>query len=197
MRIGILAIQGDFKAHAEALEYFGHTTLEVKHDKQLEDLDALVLPGGESTTMLKLLTPELEQGIIEFTKAEKGILATCAGLILIANKVLGPEQKSLNLIPLTVERNAYGRQLDSFITDEIEFKDFESKEDPLLISGTFIRAPKIIDNDTRVEIWGKFKNEPVLVRYKKIVACSFHPELSYRNSVDLYNFIFKTWSIGP
>lgn len=194
MRVGILAIQGDFKAHSEALEFFGHTPIEVRSEQQLTGLDALILPGGESTTMLKLLTMELEHSIINFANSEKGILATCAGLILIANKVQGPEQRSLNLLPITVERNAYGRQINSFITDRIKFNPLTLDGSPKYISGTFIRAPRIITCDPKIEILGTLDSEPILIKHNKIFGCSFHPELSFRNSVELYDFIFKTWS---
>ncbi len=172
MTIGILAIQGDFDAHRRRLEQLGANVLLVKKPEQLDMVDALVIPGGESTTFLKFL----ERGgfldkLRDFVRA-KPTFGTCAGAILLANEVENPPQPSLGVLDIRVRRNAYGRQLESFIGEGAT----QLPGGPLEM--VFIRAPKIERVGAGVEVLAREKNNPVLVRQGKIMAATFHPELS-------------------
>jgi 5'-phosphate synthase pdxT subunit len=166
-RIGVLAVQGAFAAHAAVLARLGHAAREVRSPGHLDGLDALVLPGGESTTQLKLIDAlGLRPGIVALCR-EKPVLATCAGLILLAREVRNPEQDSFGLLDVGVSRNAWGRQVDSF----------EARSDsgrPLV----FIRAPRLLEVGPEVEILDRLDGEPVAIRQRGIVALCFHPELS-------------------
>jgi len=169
-RIGVLALQGDFKAHQRALERAGAEALAVRTRAELETVDGLVIPGGESTTMLKLLDAE---GLFEPLKdfgSKKPIFGTCAGVILLANKVQNPEQRSLGLLNVTVERNAYGRQIDSRIVPiEVAGKSTEA---------VFIRAPIIREVGPAVHVLASYLHTPVLIEEGRHIASTFHPELS-------------------
>jgi len=172
MRIGVLAIQGDFDAHRRRLEQLGAEVVLVKKPEQLDAVDALVIPGGESTTFLKFL----EKGgfldkLREFVRA-KPAFGTCAGAILLASEVEDPPQPSLGALDIRVRRNAYGRQLESFIGEG----ETQLAGGPLEM--VFIRAPKIERVGPKVEILAREKGDPVLVRQGKIMAATFHPELS-------------------
>jgi 5'-phosphate synthase pdxT subunit len=173
MKIGVLALQGDFAAHERALVRIGVCAVEVRRAQELEQTEGLIIPGGESTTMLKLIEDEgLLEPIKNYAREGKPIFGTCAGAILLARQVRNPEQPSLNLIDITVERNAYGRQVDSFIA-QVETK---LAGEPL--EAVFIRAPKIEQVGPKVEVLARHKNDPVLVREGKILAATFHPELT-------------------
>ncbi|MFH1681194.1 MAG: pyridoxal 5'-phosphate synthase glutaminase subunit PdxT [Candidatus Eisenbacteria bacterium] len=169
--IGLLALQGAFHAHAEALVRLGAAPREVRLPGELNGADGLVLPGGESTTLLRLIGEYgFEETISRFAAQGKPILATCMGLILLAREVTNPRQKSLGLLDVVVERNSYGRQVDSFEAEgEVLGRPF-----PMV----FIRAPRILDIGKNVEVLGTCKSEPVLVRQGKILAATFHPELT-------------------
>jgi len=172
---GVLALQGDFEAHARALGRLGRTALMVRTAAELERVDALILPGGESSTMLWLLGmnglgDELERRI----RAGMPTLATCAGVILLAKRVF-PPQPSLGILDLDVERNAYGRQVHSSVT-AVEVSA-EVGGGPLM-EGVFIRAPRITRAGDGVEVLGRHGADPVLVRQGQIVAATFHPELT-------------------
>ncbi len=170
MRIGVLAIQGDFDAHRRRLEELGAEVVLVRKPEELDGVEGLVIPGGESTTFLKFLH---QGGFLEklrqFVNA-KPTFGTCAGAILLAKEVSNPAQEGLGAIDIGVRRNAYGRQLESFI-DEIDSKLGR-------IETVFIRAPKIERVGSGVEVLAQDKNDPVLVRQGKIMAATFHPELS-------------------
>jgi 5'-phosphate synthase pdxT subunit len=172
MKIGVLAIQGDFDAHRRRLEQLGAEVVLVKKPEQLDAIDALVIPGGESTTFLKFLEKGgfLEK-LREFVRA-KPAFGTCAGAILLASKVQDPPQPSLGALDISVRRNAYGRQVDSFIGEG----ETQLPGGPLEM--VFIRAPKIERVGPKVEVLAREKNDPVLVRQGKIMAATFHPELS-------------------
>jgi 5'-phosphate synthase pdxT subunit len=173
VKIGVLAIQGDFAAHARMLRRIGVQAIEVRRADELENVDGLIMPGGESTTMLKFLTAEnLFSALQEFANKDKPIFGTCAGAILLAREVLNPPQASLNLIDITIERNAYGRQVDSHISQVATTFDAGAME------AVFIRAPKIKSCGTEVEVLATLDQEPVFVRQKNIFAATFHPELS-------------------
>ena len=176
-RIGVLAIQGDYAAHAEALVDAGADPVEVRNPEELAPLDGLILPGGESTTMLKFLDRP-RPGRLSFFDALKGyaaahpIFGTCAGAILLAREVRHPAQRSLGLLDAIVERNAYGRQIDSTILIEPTSLPGEPLE------MVFIRAPRIAQTGPGVEILARRDGFPVLVRQGMLMAATFHPELS-------------------
>jgi len=169
MTIGVLALQGDFDAHRKRLEELGAKVVLVKKPEQLDEIDGLVIPGGESSTLLKLLGQDGFDKLKEYVRS-KPTFGTCAGAILLANEVENPKQASLGALDITIRRNAYGRQLDSSIR-EGQFQDRP-------IEMVFIRAPKIERVGDRVEVIGKEGNDPVLVRQNKTLAATFHPELS-------------------
>ena len=171
-RIGVLAIQGDYSSHAAALADTGAGPVEVRKPDQLEGLDGLILPGGESTTMLKFLEKHgFFETLGEFCR-RKPVFGTCAGAILLAREVRHPAQRSLGALDVVVERNAYGRQIDSAIlTAETGLPG-----GPLEM--VFIRAPRILSAGEDVEVLARRENFPVLVRQGSILAATFHPELS-------------------
>jgi pyridoxal 5'-phosphate synthase pdxT subunit len=174
--IGVLAIQGDYAAHAEALTEAGAEPSLVKTPQDLrldgQSLDGLILPGGESTTILRFLEKlNFFEALEEFCGTHP-VFGTCAGAILLAREVLNPTQRSLGLLDATVERNAYGRQIDSTIlTAETTLPG-----GPLEM--VFIRAPRIISTGTDVEVLALRDDSPVLVRQGNLMAATFHPELS-------------------
>ena len=172
MKIGVLALQGDYDAHRRMLERLGATVLLVKKPEQLDAVDALVIPGGESSTFLKFL----EQGgflekLRDFVRT-KPTFGTCAGAILLAKEVSNPSQESLGALDIRIRRNAYGRQLESSIHQATT----SLGEDPLEM--VFIRAPKIEGVGSGVEVLAREGEDPVLVRQGKVMAATFHPELS-------------------
>jgi len=169
MTIGVLALQGDFDAHRKRLEQLGAKVVLVKKAEQLDEIDGLVIPGGESSTLLKLLGKAGFDKLREFVLS-KPTFGTCAGAILLANDVENPKQASLGALDITIRRNAYGRQVDSSIR-EGEFQNHP-------IEMVFIRAPKIERVGDRVEVIAREGNDPVLVRQNKTLAATFHPELS-------------------
>ncbi len=172
-RTGVLALQGDFAAHAAMFGRLGVKAAEVRHVSRLATLDALVIPGGESTTLLNLMQDEpWFEGLREFHRRGGILFGTCAGAILLARRVLGRKQLSLGLLDATIERNAYGRQVDSF---EARI-DAPSLGTPLHVA--FIRAPRIRAIGPSVDVLGRFEGEPVLVRQGRVLAATFHAELT-------------------
>ena len=173
---GVLALQGDFAAHEAALRRAGVPDGEVRSVRrvaELEGLKGLVLPGGESTTLLKLMAGEDWFAALRGLHAQGGaLLGTCAGAILLAREVNGPRQPSLGLLDATIDRNAYGRQVDSF---EAEI-DAPELGEPL--RGVFIRAPRFAATGHGVEVLGRLGDEPVLVRQGRVLAATFHPEIA-------------------
>ncbi|HKG23175.1 MAG TPA: pyridoxal 5'-phosphate synthase glutaminase subunit PdxT [Blastocatellia bacterium] len=173
MKIGVMAIQGDFAAHARALSRLGVAPFEVRTESDLDGIDGLILPGGESTTMLKLLTEEnLVEPIKALAIAGRPLFGTCAGAILLAREVANPAQPSLSLIDIGIERNAYGRQVDSFIGEARTVLEGGPLE------AVFIRAPRIKRVGLEVDVLADVGGEPVFVREKNILAATFHPELT-------------------
>lgn len=166
-KVGVLALQGDFEAHQRALERAGAEAVQVRTPEQLGQVDGLVIPGGESTTMLKLLDVSgLKEPLRRFA-TEKPIFGTCAGAILLASEVTHPAQESLALMDISVERNAYGRQLDSRVAK--------------LDDGTeavFIRAPIIRRVGGDAKVLAAYKGDPVLVEQGRHMVATFHPELT-------------------
>ena len=175
-KIGVLALQGDFEAHEAALARAGAAPSQVRTAEDLEKIDGLVIPGGESTTMLKLLHIEnLFEPLKKFGR-EKPIFGTCAGAILLANEVANPKQESLGLMDITVERNAYGRQLDSRIVPlDPEDRERLAEND---IEAVFIRAPIIRRVGNGVKVLAKYQDDPVLVEQGRHLVATFHPELT-------------------
>jgi 5'-phosphate synthase pdxT subunit len=170
--IGVLALQGDFAAHAKALEKAGADVREVRAAADFPALDGLVIPGGESTTMLKLIEIEhLFEPLREFGSRQP-IFGTCAGAILMATEVLNPHQASLGLMDLTVERNAYGRQIDSRIAN------ITVSGEPEPVEAVFIRAPIIRKVGDGVTVLATYQGDPVLVREGLHMVATFHPELT-------------------
>ncbi len=177
-RVGVLALQGDFEAHSKAVERAGAQPVEVRTAADLESVDGLIIPGGESTTMLKLLHVEnLMEPLREFGR-RKPIFGTCAGAILLARDVSSPAQESLDLMDIGVERNAYGRQIDSRIASVSPEAEFQSRTAPGDIEAVFIRAPIIrrVGDDARVLV--RYQEHPVLVEQGRHLVATFHPELS-------------------
>jgi 5'-phosphate synthase pdxT subunit len=172
LRIGVLAIQGDFAAHAEALREVGAEAVFVRKPEELAKIDGLIIPGGESTTFLKFLARDGFLDALQSYVRQKPTFGTCAGCILLAKEVLNPSQESLAVLDATVERNAYGRQIDSAIfTGETSIPG-----GPLEM--VYIRAPRIVKTGAGVEILAERDGFPVLVRQGQILAATFHPELS-------------------
>jgi pyridoxal 5'-phosphate synthase pdxT subunit len=172
LRIGVLALQGAFDVHARRLREAGAEPIEVRTPAHLDGLDGLILPGGESTTMLKFLEKhDFFEALREFC-AEHPVFGTCAGAILLAREVRNPAQRSLGVLDVVVERNAYGRQIDSTIITA-----------PTALPGgqlemVFIRAPRIVSVGSGVETLASREGSPVLVRQGNLMAATFHPELS-------------------
>jgi len=174
MKIGVLALQGDFAAHVKALERLGVDVAEGRRPAELARLDGLVIPGGESTTLLKLMGNDFSPALRDFHTARKPIYGTCAGLILLAREVLNPRQFSLGLIDVSVERNAYGRQRESFESRGRALLDGQSVE----IEMVFIRAPRIRRLGPGVESLAELGGETVLARQGSVLVAAFHPELT-------------------
>jgi len=171
MTIGVLALQGDFDAHRRRLEELGATATLVRKAEDFDNIDGLVIPGGESTTFLKLLPKNVLERLSDFVHT-KPTFGTCAGAIMLAKHVTNPDQPGLNALDITVERNAYGRQIDSTILEA----DTKLGDAPLEM--VFIRAPRIDRVGDGVEVLAKRGNDPVLVRQGRVMAATFHPELS-------------------
>jgi 5'-phosphate synthase pdxT subunit len=176
--IGVLALQGAFGSHQALLERLGRPSLQVRTPAQLERVDALVMPGGESTTMSRLLvTSELFEPLAARLVDGMPAFGTCAGMILLASEVLDgrPDQRSFGVIDISVRRNGYGRQLDSFET-ELEVPGLGIGAERF--HGVFIRAPKVTRVGPEVEILAEHAGVPVLLRHGPITVASFHPELA-------------------
>ena len=174
----MLALQGDFEAHGRALGQAGAHVTYVRNAAQLKEIDGLVLPGGESTTMLKLLKLEnLMESLGEFAR-QKPVLATCAGVILMARKVTHPDQESLGVLDMTVQRNGYGRQIDSRIVELEPSAEFQQRAGAGKLEAVFIRAPIIRDVGPSGKVLVSYMENPVLVEQGDHLAATFHPELT-------------------
>ena len=171
-KIGVLALQGDFEAHEKALSRAGAEAVEVRSAEDLREIDGLIIPGGESSTMLKLLEIEnLIEPLREFG-TRRPVFGTCAGAILLANEVTHPPQPSLGLMDISVERNAYGRQLDSRIA-HLKPEGIEGD-----LEAVFIRAPIIRRVGEGAKVLARYKGDPVLVEQGRHLVATFHPELT-------------------
>ena len=171
-RIGVLAVQGDYDAHAQALREAGAEPVLVRKPEELATVDGLIIPGGESTTFLKFLERDGFLASLQDFVRHKPTFGTCAGCILLATEVLHPAQQSLGVLHATVERNAYGRQIDS----AIQTGDTQLAGGPLEM--VYIRAPRIVKTGEGVQILAERDGFPVLVEQGHIMAATFHPELS-------------------
>ena len=171
MKIGVLALQGDFDAHRRRLEELGASVTLVRNPEDFDGLDGLVIPGGESTTFLKLLGEQTFAKLNEFVHS-KPTFGTCAGAIMLAREVRNPPQAGLNALDISIRRNAYGRQIDSSIVEGASALG----EGPLEM--VFIRAPRIITVGPDVEVLARRGDDPVLVRQGRVMVATFHPELS-------------------
>src|SRR5579872_6871782 len=174
MKIGVLALQGDFDAHRKRLEELGAEVVLVKKPEQFDEIDALVIPGGESGTFLKLLGEAGFEKLKQFVRV-KPTFGTCAGAILLANQVENPKQAGLRALDIAIRRNAYGRQLESSIRQGRLTQGARS-ESP--IEMVFIRAPKIERVGPGVEVLATEGDDPVVVKQGRAMAATFHPELS-------------------
>ena len=171
-RIGVLAVQGAVREHVAAIREIGAEPVEVRLPRDLVDLDALILPGGESTTMRRLLDAySLREPIAAFARGGAPMLGTCAGMILLADRLADGEAPYFGLLDLEVRRNGYGRQLDSF---EAELDVPSLGEEPL--HGVFIRAPRVADAGPGTEVLAEHDGAPVLLREGRVIVASFHPE---------------------
>jgi len=170
--IGVLAIQGNYASHSAALTDAGAEPVEVRKPEQLAGLDGLILPGGESTTILRFLEKHHFFEALQQYCGRKPVFGTCAGAILLAREVLNPPQRSLGLLDAVVERNAYGRQIDSTILT------IETSLPGGPLEMVFIRAPRIVATGPGVEVLAERDGSPVLVRQGAVMAATFHPELS-------------------
>ena len=185
----MLSLQGDFAAHGAALERAGAAPVYVRERAQLDEIAGLILPGGESTTMLKLLRSEnLFDDLAEFG-LRKPMFGTCAGAILMARDVTHPAQESLGLMDIAVERNGYGRQLDSRVVELDPSPEFEQRTSPGKLEAVFIRAPIIRGAGARVQVLAEYAGDAVLVEQGLHLVATFHPELT--NDVRVHSLFLE------
>ena len=190
MKIGVIAIQGDFEKHQAVLNKLKIDNIAVRSPHELLQCDGLIIPGGESTTLIKLFKAnQLFKEIKEFAKT-KPVMGTCAGLIVLAKQVHNPPLQTLQLIDIEATRNAYGRQINSFIDDV----DLTLDKDKITVEGVFIRAPKIKKIGQGVHCIGFHKGEMVVAESQQILVITFHPELTNDSRIHAY-FINKVKNI--
>lgn len=181
--VGVLALQGAFAKHIEALKKLGVQAVEVRKPEELEGIDALIIPGGESTTIMKQMNfIKFVDGFREFAKT-KPVFGTCAGLILMSQEIVNDWMKPFNLINVAVERNAFGRQVESFHT-KVDLDTGLGK--PHLADAVFIRAPRIRRVGSGVKVLATYEGEPVLVQQGRHLGATFHPELTSDTSIHAY-----------
>lgn len=189
IKVGVLAFQGDVAEHIEAFKRAGAEAFPIKKVEDLDKIDALSLPGGESTTISRFLKEEkFFEAIPQRYYEGLGIFATCAGMILLANEVVGNSVESMKLLNIKVKRNAYGRQKDSFEADVI--LGFDSKP----FRAVFIRAPRILEVGNGVEVVSEIEGEPIMVRSGRVLAASFHPELT--DDLRIHKYFLKMLKRG-
>ncbi len=173
IKIGVLALQGAVREHIQSVEACGAHAIAIKHKEELKDVDGLILPGGESTTMRRLIDKyDFMDALKEFAREGKPMFGTCAGLILLAKNLVGYREPHLGVMDVTVERNSFGRQVDSFEAD-LAIKGVASD-----FPAVFIRAPHIVEAGENVEILAKHDGRIVAAREGQFLGCSFHPELT-------------------
>ena len=180
LKIGVLSLQGDFREHIEMLKKCNVSAVEVRMPEDLKDVDGLIIPGGESTTMGNLMQREgLNKQIVKKYKEGMAIYGTCAGAILLAKNIAASGQPRLNLLDISVKRNDYGRQIDSFEA-ELDIKEIGK------FNGIFIRAPVIDKVYNGIKVLSRFDSKPVFIQNKNILASTFHPELADDKRVHEY-----------
>ena len=181
-QIGVLGLQGAYAKHLAILQQLDVQAVDVRKPEDLEECHGLIIPGGESTTMTKLINEiEMHDALLKFS-VDRPVFGTCAGMILMAAKVDDGRVKTLNLLDIEVERNAYGRQIDSFI-DEL---DVTTNGQAFSMRGVFIRAPRIKKMGDGVEVLASVNGEPVLVQEGHHIAAAFHPELTGETRIHNY-----------
>ena len=182
LKVGVLALQGAFREHRLMLERCGVIGVEIRHPAELDEVSGLILPGGESTTIGKLM---VEWGLLDKIKSRvaegMAVYGTCAGMILLAKNIIGSLQPRLGLMDITVERNAFGRQLDSFEAD-LDVPRFGTKP----VKAVFIRAPYIESAASNVEVLAKVKDKIVIAQQGNLLATAFHPELTDDDRIHKY-----------
>jgi len=184
INVGVLALQGDFKEHIKMLKDLDIPVIEIRFPQQLEEIDGLIIPGGESTTINKLMDKYgFKERLKDFYKSGKPIFGTCAGLIILASEVSG-KGPGLGFIDMKVKRNAYGRQIDSF--EEMVSINLDHKPDPVSFKSVFIRAPKIVYTGKNVKVLSSLSDDILLAREKNILVCAFHPELTDDTRIHKY-----------
>ena len=177
-KVGVLALQGDFEAHQRALERAGAEAVQVRTARELDSVDGLIIPGGESTTMLKLLNyMDLMEPLRRFVH-EKPVFGTCAGAILMATDVQNPAQESFGAVDMSIERNAYGRQIDSRVARLEPEPEFQKRAGEGEVEAVFIRAPIIRRTGPGVKVLAEYEGDPVLVEQGRHLIATFHPELT-------------------
>jgi len=181
MKIGVLALQGAVAEHVRMMEQAGARAIVIKKQEQLADVDGIIIPGGESTTIGKLMrTYGFIEPLQQFAAAGKPIFGTCAGLIILAKRIVGQDEVHLGLMDIEVARNAFGRQRESFETD-LEFAGIEES-----IKAVFIRAPLITEVGAGIEVLARHEGEIVAARQGHLLVASFHPELTEDNRLHTY-----------
>lgn len=182
--VGVLALQGDFREHINILKKMNIATKEIRFPAQLDEVDGFIIPGGESTTINKLLDKyDFKKKLKGFAKSGKPLFGTCAGLIVLACS-MEDEEKQTGLIDIDIERNAYGRQIESF--EQNISLNLNHKTGSREFNSIFIRAPRIIRTGKNVKVLGRYNKEAVLAREKNILVCAFHPELTEDNRIHQY-----------
>jgi pyridoxal 5'-phosphate synthase pdxT subunit len=181
IKIGVLALQGAVREHIQSLEACGVEAVAIKHKEELDAIDGLILPGGESTTISRLIDKyDFMDALKEFARSGKPMYGTCAGLILLAKNIVGYSEPHLGVMDVSVERNSFGRQVDSFEAD-LAIKDVADN-----FTAVFIRAPHIVDAGENVEVLAKHNGRIVAAREGQYLGCSFHPELTDDHRLTAY-----------
>lgn len=179
--IGVLALQGDFSRHIGVIEALGSSARAVRTPKEIAELDGLIIPGGESTTIGMLMQRfALIDAVGSAVQRGMALFGTCAGAILMATEISGSDQPRLGLLDMSVERNAYGRQIESF---EAVIGDEQLLPGSETLTAVFIRAPRITRIGTTVRVLARFESDPVLVQQDRLLAATFHPELTENRSI--------------
>jgi pyridoxal 5'-phosphate synthase pdxT subunit len=187
-RVAVLALQGDFEAHRRALEQLEIGSFEARNPGEIESADGLVIPGGESTTLWKFFEhAPWEDALKRFAASGRPVLGTCAGAIILAREVTHPAQRALGIVDVTVERNGYGRQADSFV-GQVDAPSLGGR-----LPAVFIRAPRIRRVGPGVDVLATREGEPVLVRQGNVVAATFHPELT--GDARVHRLVFGSASV--
>ena len=186
-RVGVLGLQGAYAKHVTVLQQLGIQSIDVRSCYDLEKCEGLIIPGGETTTMTKLIEEnDLYDAMVQFAE-ENPIFGTCAGMILMATHVEDDKVRTFNLIDMVVDRNAYGRQVDSFV-DEL---DVQTNGEPFTMRCVFIRAPRVSELGEGVDVLASINGEPVLVRQGHHLAAAFHPELTSETRIHSYFLTLK------